>query len=221
MPTIRERSLIISYLAMRRLIGGLGVLLPLIVVIGGTALGDARLQVTISAYYYTNMRDCYVGILSGVALFLLSYRGYERIDGIVSTLGGISALGLIVFPTVMGTGQSGRVGVFLLTDDISHTLHAMCGGLFFLSLSFMSIFLFTRRHPGVMGREKRRRNVIYRTCGVIMILAVVCIALYALFWSETSVAGVNPMLILESVALFAFGVSWIVKGNTLFKDRSV
>jgi hypothetical protein len=221
MPTNRERSLIISYLAMRRLIGGLGILLPLILVIGGIALGQARLQVTISAYYYTNMRDCYVGILSGVAFFLLSYRGYERIDGIVSTLGGVFALGLIVFPTIRDSGQSARVGVFLMPDDISQILHATCGGLFFLTLSFMSMVLFTRRHPGVMGKEKRRRNVIYRSCGIVMILATSCIALHTLFWRETSFSAVNPVLILESVALFAFGVSWIVKGNTLFKDKSV
>ena len=220
MPTIRERSLIISYLAMRRLIGGLGILLPVIVVIGGIVLGHAGPQFTISSYYYTNMRDCYIGILSGVALFLLSYRGYERIDDIISTLAGMFAIGLILFPTSLSSGQPVKVGVFLLDDDISGVIHAIFGGLFFLALSFISILLFTRRHPGPMGREKRRRNVIYRSCGGAMILAVTCIGVYTVFIPKSFLAALFPILTLETFASLAFGISWMVKGNTLFKDKS-
>ena len=69
----REKSLIISYLAMRRLTGILGISLPFIVILGGLSQSDPGLQGSISGYYYTNMRDLFVGILSGVALFLLSY----------------------------------------------------------------------------------------------------------------------------------------------------
>lgn len=214
-----ERSLIISYLMMRRLIGGLGILLPLIVVIGGIALGQTSPQMSISAYYYTSMRDCFVGILSGIAFFLLSYRGYERIDDVVSTLAGTFALGLILFPTSTFSGQPVRTGVFLFAEDVSQIFHVAFGGLFFLSLSFMSIFLFTRHTPGILGKEKRRRNTIYRWCGAVMILAVACIPFYTLFLREAILDSACPILILETAASLAFGVSWMVKGNTLFKDN--
>jgi hypothetical protein len=93
------------------------------------------------------------------------------------------------------------------------------GALFFLALSFNSLFLFTRRHPGVMGKEKRRRNGIYRSCGIVMALAMAWIAASTFVFEETMLAAMPPVLIPESVALLAFGVSWLVKGNTLFKDR--
>jgi hypothetical protein len=204
---------------MRRLIGILGISLPFIVIIGGLTQGESALQGSISGYYYTNMRDLFVGILSGVALFLLSYRGYEQIDDIVANMSGIFALGIILFPTAMFSGKSVRVGMFLIADNISEIIHVAFGALFFLALSFNSLFLFTRRHPGVMGKEKKRRNIIYSSCGVVMILAIVCITLYTLFLRGTFLAAMNPVLILESVALIAFGISWLVKGHTLFKDK--
>jgi hypothetical protein len=165
------------------------------------------------------MRDLFVGILSGVALFLLSYRGYQQIDDIVANMSGIFALGMILFPTAMYSGKAVRVGMFLIADNISETIHLAFGALFFLALSFNSLFLFTRRHPGVMGKEKKRRNMVYRSCGIVMILAIVCITMYTLFLRGTFVAAVNPVLILEIVALLAFGTSWLVKGHTLFKDK--
>jgi hypothetical protein len=220
MSKIRERSLIVSYLAMRRLIGVLGMSLPIILVIGGFTQGDPGLQGSISGYYYTNLRDLYVGILSGVALFLISYRGYERIDDFVANLSGVFALGIIFFPTAMYSGKPVRVGLFSIPDDVSATIHLTFGTLFFLALSFNSLFLFTRRHPGVMGREKKRRNMVYRLCGIVMLLAIVCITTYTLFMRGSPLAETNPVLILESVALFAFGVSWWVKGNTLFLDKA-
>jgi hypothetical protein len=214
----REKSLIISFLAMRRLIGILGIALPLIVVLGGLAQ-DEHVQGSISGYYYTNMRDFFIGILSGVALFLISYKGYEKIDDIVANMSGVFAVGMILFPTSMYSGEIVKVGMFRIPDNISEYIHLSFGAMFFLALSFNSIFLFTRRHPGVMGKEKRKRNIIYRTCGIVMFLSLVFIPICTFFSRDTFIAKMNPVLICESVALLAFGISWLVKGNTLFRDK--
>ena len=53
-----------------------------------------------------------------------------------------------------------------------------------------------------------------------MILSIVCITVYTMFLRGTSMSASNPVLILESIALVAFGISWWVKGNTLFKDKN-
>jgi hypothetical protein len=219
MSSVQNRNFIISFLAMRRLIGILGISLPIIVVIGGFLQSGSVLQGSISGYYYTNMRDFFVGLLCVVSLFLMSYKGYEEIDILVANLSGIFALGMVVFPTSMFCGQVVKVGIFLLDDNISEYIHLSFGTLFFLALSFNSIFLFTRRHPGVLGREKRRRNMIYRFCGIVMLLAIVCITIYTLFLRDTYLSKYYPVLIFESIALFAFGISWLVKGHTLFKDK--
>ena len=53
---------IISYYTMRRAIGVLGITLPLILLAGSFLLGDCKeVQGSISTYYYTNMRNIFVG----------------------------------------------------------------------------------------------------------------------------------------------------------------
>ena len=221
MFTTQNRNLIISYLTLRRLIGILGTSLPIIVVVGGFIQNGFVLQGSISGYYYTNMRDVFVGILCGVALFLISYRGYERIDNIVSTLSGIFAFGIILFPTSTYSGCAVPVGIFLIDDTISEYIHLTFGTLFFIALACNSLFLFTKRAPGIFTREKRKRNIIYRACGIIMLLAILCISIYTLFLKDTILCKAYPVLICETIALFAFGISWLVKGNTLFKDKKL
>jgi uncharacterized membrane protein YobD (UPF0266 family) len=215
----QNKNLIISYLAMRRLIGILGIALPIIVVAGGFIQDGTAIQGSISGYYYTNMHDFFIGILCGVTLFLLSYKGYKKIDDIIGNMSGVFALGMMIFPTSMFSGKVVKVGMFLINDNISEYIHLAFGALFFLSLSFNSIFLFTKRGPGVLSKEKKRRNIIYRICGIVMIMAIVCISIYMIFLRNTSISKINPVLILESIALIAFGISWLVKGNTLFKDK--
>jgi hypothetical protein len=219
MATNREKHLIISYLTMRRLIGVLGMMLPIVLVVGGLIQNKPVVLDSISDYYYTNMRDFFVGLLSGVSLFLISFKGYELIDDIVVTLGGIFAAGMIFFPTSLHADMVTRVGLFKINDNVSEYIHLMFGALFFLSLSFISTFLFTRRHPGVMGKEKRKRNIVYRTCGIVMTVSVFCIFIYNTFLVHTAIASIKPVLIFETIALFAFGISWFVKGHTLFKDK--
>lgn len=220
MSTIRERPLIVSYLTMRRTIGILGISLPIVLVLGGLVQEKPIIQASISAYYYTHMRDFFVGILSSVALFLISYKGYEKIDSIVSTLSGICAIGLILFPTSLHTGTVVKVGMLLVNDDVSEMIHLTFGAVFFMLLAYNSIFLFTKRGPvgGVMSKAKRRRNIVYRTCGCIMLLSILCIYLYKTYFVHTIISCFYPILLCESIALLAFGVSWLVKGDTLFRD---
>jgi hypothetical protein len=44
------------------------------------------------------------------------------------------------------------------------------------------------------------------------------IMVYMLFLQKTVLRNWAPVLILEILALWAFGFSWLVKGETLFKD---
>lgn len=53
-----------------------------------------------------------------------------------------------------------------------------------------------------------------------MLGCVVGIGLYALLLKDTAIAALEPIFWLESLALWAFGLSWFVKGETLWKDRA-
>jgi hypothetical protein len=219
MSTNQNGSMIISYLTLRKLIGILGIALPVIVVLGGILQPVFFIQSSISSYYYTNMRDFFIGLLSVVALFLISYKGYEKIDNIVGNMSGAFALGIIFFPTAMLCDNDVNVGIFLIGDKISDFIHLTFAALFFLSLSFNSLFLFTKYNPDTLTEEKKKRNIIYRVCGIIMLLAIVCIAVYVFLLKHTCVSKLHPVLFFEGIALLAFGISWLIKGETFFKDK--
>ncbi len=57
-----------TYLALRKAVGWIGILLPLVLILGMLLIfrGDA-IQKTISQYYYTGMRDVFVGALCAIA----------------------------------------------------------------------------------------------------------------------------------------------------------
>ncbi len=219
-PTTRDTSLIVSYLTMRRVIGLLGILLPFVVILGSSIQGRLVIMGSISGYYYTNVRDFFVGLVCGVSLFLISYKGYETIDNIITNMSGVIALGIVAFPTSMFSGKVVRVGIFLIPDNISQYLHLTFSIMFLMLLAFNSIFLFTK-HGGHPSREKRMRNIVYVICGVVMLTSVVCMVVYIAFLSNTYLSRAYPVLIFESIALISFGVSWLVKGHTLFRDKKV
>lgn len=56
--------------------------------------------------------------LYAISLFLLCYKGYENIDIIAGWITGIADPGVILFPTSTANGQSTRVGVFLIYDNV-------------------------------------------------------------------------------------------------------
>jgi hypothetical protein len=39
-----------------------------------------------------------------------------------------------------------------------------------------------------------------------------------LLLKDTAIAAIKPVFWLESLALWAFGISWFVKGETLWRD---
>jgi hypothetical protein len=202
-------SVIISYMTLRKIVGLLGISLPFVLVFGSFILDPTKqLQISVSAYYYTNMRDALVGIVCGVSLFLLAYHGYEWQDSLASKLAGLFALGIAFFPTSATHDKS----------DMISKLHYITAGIFFVLLSYMSIFLFTKS-AGDMTPQKKIRNRVYRICGIIMLISVIGIPMDVIPAIHNHIAFLKPTLILETAALVSFGISWLTKGEALLKDK--
>jgi hypothetical protein len=51
-----------------------------------------------------------------------------------------------------------------------------------------------------------------------MLLCIALIGFYFMALQGTALSALRPVFWLESLALWAFGVSWFIKGETLFKD---
>jgi len=203
-PRGDEKAEVVSYLTLRRIVGALGVGLPVVLAVWGFALiGWGRFQPSISDYYALRTRDALVGVLFAIGWFLAAYRGYERQDRIAGNLACVFALGVALFPNT--------------SPDWERTVHLCCAGALFLVLAYFSLFLFTRT-DGSPTREKHVRNRIYTTCGVGIVTCILLIAAYDLVPGGQAFARLNPVFWLETLALWSFGFSWFVKGDTLFRD---
>ena len=100
------------------------------------------------------------------------------------------------------------------------TVHFVSATVFFLTLAVYSFFIFTKTDPSrPMTPEKKKRNVVYRVSGIVIVVCLAAIAILNLV-PPGPIDQLKPVFWLETVASVAFGVSWLVKGETLLKDRT-
>jgi succinate dehydrogenase/fumarate reductase cytochrome b subunit len=199
-----------SYLDLRKTVGLIGIALPF-VLMGGLRLffNAEETPTSISHYYHTSMGDVFVGALCAVALFLFFYSGHDKKDDWLGNIAGFFAIGVAWFPTTKMAGDLDTTGI----------IHYTCAAIFFLCLAVFSLVLFTKTKTenGIkqeMSTQKKARNMIYKGCGIIILLCLVAIVLHKSF-------GIHASLVFwaETVALAAFGLSWLTKGEAFFTDK--
>ena len=218
-PRVAQRSgeeMVFSYLALRKTIGFLGLLLPFVVFLGALKFSQTTMQDSVSGYYYTGMRDVFVGTLWAIGFFLFSYRGYDYIDDLVTDAAGIFAVGISLFPTT-------PAGPVSSVAQSTGSVHFAFAALFFVTLSCISLFLFTKKDSDPLKKQSERkpkRDFIYRVTGIIMLICIGLIAIYsaipniqALLPSATS----HPIFWLEAIADVAFGVLMGSQGTGTFE----
>jgi hypothetical protein len=209
LKTPAKNDQIISYYALRILIGATGVLLPLLLIIGNFIVSNTlRIEDSVSDYYDNSTAgDILVGVLFVLGFFLMTYKGYDKVDSRTANLGCIFALGVALFPTTS-------------TNHVIHIMHFVFALLLFTVFIFFSVYLFRKSDPAKKcTRQKNNRNRIYLICGIIMIACIAGIAVSMLFLENFS-KPLHLVFWLESIALIAFGISWIVKAEFLFmKDK--
>ena len=121
----------------------------------------------------------------------------------------------VMFESYFGGIVPPTVGTFGLTPEISGLIHGASAVTFFLLLAYNSLFLFTKSN-GNMTENKKKRNLIYRICGVGMVASFLLLIPLNLFevWGGT--------WLVETIALAFFGISWLTKADCipfLFCDK--
>ena len=215
-----NNSLVVSFLTIRRIVGLLGLTLPVMLIMLTFLFGDCdEVQKSISHYYYTNARDYFVGCLCAVALFLFSYKGYDKKENMLGNLGCLLALCVAFFPTSVDKNDLSFCIRVQIDNNPYSIIHFASAAMLFLLLACYSLFLFTKS-SGNPTPEKLMRNRLYRICGWIMVVCIVMIALYYNIPALNSgLKQYTPVFWLEGLALAAFGLSWLTKGETLLKDK--
>jgi hypothetical protein len=199
-----------AYSYLQQAVGLIAVTLPFVLAIGNQLAGG-RMQGSISAYYYTHLGNYFVGSLFALGVFFLSYNHRPlpkyQLDNYLSNVASAMAIGVALFPTASDAGAATG------GDKVIAVMHLVFACTLFILLAVFSLVLFTRTgDPSHMSAAKQTRNLVYRICGWVIVGAIALVVVaeiakpshswHTLFW-------------LESVAVIAFGVSWLVKGEFL------
>jgi hypothetical protein len=213
-----ERDDIFTYRRIRRAIGYLGISLPLLLVgLSFIAVFKTQLQPSISNYYYTNLREIFTGTLSAVGLFLICYKGSSNAsllknDSILTNIAGIMAIGVAFIPMNPDDFVIKIYTLFPYSEKWLGWLHYTFAALLFLIMALLAINVFT------IGQKEETRNPksilnennIYRVCGYSILIFVVMVPV-----SEIFKLFPYSTLVFEALALFAFGIAWLIKGRAL------
>jgi hypothetical protein len=222
-PVIPKDPAVLSYLALRKAVGILALVLPFALIIGNivfTPLGQTRtwpnplFAGSISDYYWTCMGHFLTGTLCAIAMFLLCCRGYDLQDEIAGYVACGFALGVAFCPTTPDNPP------FTPIQNALGSAHEIFAALMFLVLSYFCLFLFTKTTPGGDPTSRKlQRNLVYKVCGSIMILSMVVMTSLHIPAVGRLFQHINVLLIFETVCLLAFGVAWLTKGEAILKDE--
>jgi hypothetical protein len=212
-PSAPQDSLVLSYLGLRKAVGIIGVALPFVLSFGKILVQGPGIEGSISDYYHTNMGDVFVGSLCAIGVFLMSCRGFDRNDRVAGSLACAFAIGVALFPTtpeMYPTPQEQLIG----------RLHLTFAALLFLTFAVFCLALFTRTaRDGHPTARKLQRNAVYRVCGGAILVSILLIVVVKLPAIEGRIEHLSPVYWLESLAIVAFGVAWLIKGETILKDE--
>jgi hypothetical protein len=209
---------ITSFRRIRKAIGWLAISLPVaLVILPLIPIFKTSIQNSISYYYYTNLREVFTGVLCAVSLFLIRYRGFEnpvfwKNDNKMTNLAGILAIGVALVPTNPNNCSEKIYTILPFCINFLGVIHYLFATIFFIILAIISYVIFT------IGQKKNKQiplsilneNNIYKICGIAIIVFAAMIPICDLlnFFPKST-------LVLEALALIAFGTSWLVKGRFL------
>jgi hypothetical protein len=214
-----QKDLIVSYMVLRQLIGWVGLLMPFVVHAGALLLEGIDFTNSISAYYYTGMRDVFVSTLVLVGAFLTCYRTPTRLDSLLAKVAGLAAIGIGLFPMdrvypkqVLERFPSMSEEAICYAGTGVLGFHFVFVGAFFVLAIYLVGWSFRTPGPRGVTPQKRRRNRIYVICAAVMAVSILIVGgmkfsghTGSIFWPETT-------------AVVAFGVAWLVKGQFICKD---
>lgn len=192
----------LSYAAIRRVIGLAGLALPF--VLGLAAIVDGHLKISMSAYYYSDLRDYFTGTLCVIGVFLFCYRfRAPHAEGWLAKLGGLAALGVAFFHTA-------PAGAVTTAVRVRSDVHFTCATILFVILGDISFQFFPSAESVAERRAHEHR--FYRACGLVIWVGIAGYALVSNLFPGT--CRRHPVLFwVETVCVLAFSLSFLVKGE--------
>lgn len=181
------------------MVGVIAFILPFLV----TLVSQAQLS-SISASYFTEARDYFVGLLFVVGALMLAYNGHSTSESLASKGAALCAVFVALFPTA-----SERC-----TSNPGSVIHTVAAIALFLILAYFCFGPFRENTKGKSGKPGVRAKL-YFLCGCVMVACMLVGWLGKLILSCETVDALSLIYWVEAVALAAFGVAWIVAGKII------
>jgi hypothetical protein len=216
-----------SYLMIRTVVGILGLALPIAFIIGEAYFlhGDVHVRGSLSAYYHTSMHDLFVAGLSVIGFLLMTYMSAQTRtwDFWLSLVAGIAVLGVVFFPirrpgladgAPMCGSEPAPADCSTFQQAFGETptavVHFVSATIFILSLAVIA-FLFAHREKKF--ENDVRMAIAQRICGWAIIAAIAWAGLG--FLVDVTIWELTPLYVGEVISVWAFGISWLLKGRDL------
>ena len=195
--TTNNTDKVFDYRGLRLLMGVIAFALPFVVWFLSSSLLSS-----ISASYYTEARDAFVGMLFVISAFLWAYNGHSSNEAVASKVASLAAVCVALFPTVCDTCKSGTTS----------TIHYIAAAILFSVLAYFCFVYFRKNTKGKEGK-KGVRSKVYFICGWVMVACMLCIVYVNFALSEEEIKSSDIIFWAEAIALGAFGAAWIVAGK--------
>ncbi|HRE40979.1 MAG TPA: hypothetical protein PLG90_06570 [Ignavibacteria bacterium] len=238
-----NKEFVVSFLNIRRLIGIMGISLPILCFIInytfviGEVLKNSYFVHTqwsdeyepsmyfkpsISDYYYTPASVLFTGTLITISIFLFCFhekkdkRKNDKYPFLTDNLiTNIAAVSLL-FVALFPTSPKNKISdnIYNFTSsEIIGTIHLVFASIFFISVSILCIVNF-RRTGNSKEFGKTRSDKVYLFCGIGMLSMLVLMIVYKVDnLNKSSVVQDDTIFVLESIMLILFGNAWLVKGK--------
>lgn len=193
--TTKSSDTVFDYRILRLIVGIIAFSMPFIV----SLLSSSRLS-SISASYYADSRDAFVGMLFIVSALFWGYNGHSSKEAWASKGASIMAILIAIFPTRCDSCET----------NIKSIIHYSAAFIMFSILTYFCFGPFREKTKG-KGGKKGLRSKIYLTCGWIMFGCMVIIGVTEFFAIPIKVLSVTYWG--EAIALGAFGIAWFVSGK--------
>jgi hypothetical protein len=220
-PDAEQIEAVGSYKALRNAIGWLTFGLPWAVFLGFWVIsahhqfsclmpvGD-KLPDSLSGYYYSDMRDVFVGAMCSAGVFLFFYRGADSNQRRLTNLAGLCAVLIALFPTTRPALAASNCGPVIpagMQSAPSWSAWVHAGSLVVLMTSIAAVILLWR------SKESKHRSRNWYLVCVILMFAAGALALIQEFFFDKQAHSLAPWLLYaEVMAFLAFGVAWFVNG---------
>jgi hypothetical protein len=195
-----------SYLLLRKAIGIIGPLLPIVCLVGDAAFTSARLPNSLSYYYYTPMRNYFVGSLCVLGVFLLLHEVGVRTDRWITNIAGASMLGVAFCPAAPPVPR------VTTTEAVVGNLHLAFSVIAFAALGVMTWRFGQAGSNGPGSPAPPRGATVFYRVSAGLLLGFAFISGLANLLPGSVQNATLAIFDFEALAIVTFGVSWFVKG---------